>query len=138
MDRILKRLWRVSLTAAMAAMVLQIAPPAAAQDNVADGRRVFAANCAMCHMAVANGHTLLGPNLYGVVGRRAGSVPGFAYSPAMQHAAFDWTPEQIEAFVRHPAQVVPGTRMMFAGLRNPQQVDALVAYLRTLQPPAGQ
>ena len=117
------------------ALLLQVASPASAQD-VAQGHSVFQANCAVCHMATSNGHSMIGPNLWGVVGRRAGSVAGFAYSPAMQHANITWTTAQLAAFVQAPAHAVPGTRMPFAGLHNPQQVAALVAYLGSLHAPA--
>ena len=108
------------------------APGQAAAQDVAQGRTVFQANCALCHMAASNGHSMIGPNLWGVVGRHAGSVAGFAYSPAMQHATITWTADQLSAFVQAPTHVVPGTRMPFAGLHNPQQASALVAYLGSL------
>lgn len=129
------RLLVAGLAATAAVLVFQAPAPAAAQDNVAAGRRVFTTSCALCHMATANGHSMVGPNLYGVVGRRAASAPGFAYSPAMRGAAITWTPAQIEAFVQHPAQVVPGTHMTFAGLRSPEQATAVAAYLNSLAPP---
>jgi cytochrome c len=75
---------------------------------------------------------MIGPNLFGVVGRRAASMAGFAYSPAMQHSGITWSSDQLLAFVQAPAHAVPGTRMPFAGLHNPQQASALVAYLATL------
>ena len=120
----------IALAGALA-LLLQAAGPAAAQD-VAQGHAVFQANCAVCHMATSNGHSMIGPNLWGIVGRQAGSVAGFAYSPAMQHSNITWTAAQLIAFTQAPAHVVPGTRMPFAGLHNPQQVSALVAYLGTL------
>lgn len=96
------------------------------------GRAVFQANCASCHQAVANGHTLIGPNLWGVVGRPAGSVAGFAYSPAMRNSHITWTPARLTAYITAPAATVPGNRMPYAGLHNPAQVTQLVAYLQTL------
>lgn len=121
------------LTALVGALALICAAPAlASAQDAAQGRTVFQANCAVCHMAASNGRSMIGPNLFGVVGRRAGSVAGFAYSPAMQHANMTWTAAQLLAFVQAPAHVMPGTRMPFAGLHNPQQAAALVAYLNTL------
>jgi cytochrome c len=76
---------------------------------------------------------MIGPNLYAVVGRRAGSVAGFAYSSAMQRSGITWSTDQLLAFVQNPAHVVPGTRMPFAGLHNQGQAAALVAYLGTLR-----
>jgi len=112
------------------ALICAIGAPAQAQD-AAQGRTLFQTNCAVCHMAVRNGHALVGPNLFGVVGRRAGSAPGFAYSPAMQHAG-TWTAAQLLAYIQAPARTVPGNRMPFAGLQNRQQAAAVVAYLGTL------
>jgi len=121
------------LIALAAAFALMCAAPAIAfAQDAAQGRTVFQANCAVCHMAAGNGHSMIGPNLWGVVGRRAGSVAGFAYSPALQHANMTWTADQLSAFVQAPTRVVPGTRMPFAGLHNPQQAAALAAYLATL------
>lgn len=102
-----------------------------AQDTT-QGRAAFQANCAVCHQAVSNGRSMIGPNLFGVVGRHAASVAGFVYSPAMQHSGITWTQDQLLAFVQAPAHVVPGTRMPYAGLHNPQQAASLVAYLATL------
>ncbi|MBI3440176.1 MAG: c-type cytochrome [Proteobacteria bacterium] len=120
----------ISLVGAL--FLLGAAPGMALAQDAAQGRAVFQANCAVCHQAVANGHAMVGPNLFGIVGRRAASAAGFAYSPAMQHANLTWTTDQLSAFVQAPTHVVPGTRMPFAGLHNPQQVAALTAYLATL------
>lgn len=137
MDRLLAGTRRLAASCALAvALLVPLAGQAAAQDAVAAGRTVFSANCAVCHMATANGHTMIGPNLYGVVGRRAASVPGFVYSPAMQHSGITWTTAQIEAFTQAPSHVVPGTRMTFAGLHTPQQAAAVAAYLGSLTAPA--
>jgi len=119
------------LIALAAVLTLQMATPAAAQDANA-GHAVFTAQCAVCHMATSNGHALIGPNLFGVVGRHAGSVAGFAYSPAMQHSGITWTSAELLAYVQAPQRVVPGARMPYAGLHNPQQAAALVTYLGTL------
>ncbi len=85
------------------ALILQTAGTTATAQDVAQGRTVFQANCAVCHMALSNGHAMIGPNLWGIVGRRAASVAGFAYSPAMQHANITWTSDQLSAFVQAPA-----------------------------------
>lgn len=132
MDRLLSacRQWLLACVVGGATLT-GAASPAAAQANPNIGRSVFAASCAMCHMAASNGHSLIGPNLYGVVGRRAGTAPNFNYSPALQHAGIVWTPQQLQAYLQAPSRVVPGNRMPFAGLREPQAA-AVVAYLGTL------
>ena len=83
-----------------------LAAPAAAGDAV-KGKATFA-RCAICH-AVQPGVNKLGPSLAGVVGRKAASVPGFAYSPAMKASGIVWTPDQLDAYLAKPSAKVPGT-----------------------------
>lgn len=115
---------------ALAAAMLA-ASPALAGDPV-HGKAVFSAQCAMCHSAQRN-VTLLGPSLFGVVDRKAGSVPGFSYSPAMKAAGFVWTDDKLRAYLPAPRAIVAGTRMTYAGLKNPGQLDDLISYLDTLK-----
>lgn len=76
---------------------------------------------------------MVGPNLFGIVGRRAGSFEGFRYSRPMhekheQH--FVWTLDNLRAYIRNPKDVVPGGSMSYPGLRNEQQMNDLLAYLQ--------
>lgn len=103
-----------------------------AAGNPANGKALFV-RCAVCHKVTSGGGNGIGPNLFGVVGRRAGSVAGFNYSSAMKAAGFAWTDEKLKAYVGKPQAVVPGNRMAFAGIPNPTQADDLVAYLDTLK-----
>jgi len=89
--------------------------------------------CAMCHTATKGGPTILGPNLYGIVGRKSASVSGFAYSGAMKASGITWTSDKLKAYLPSPANLVPGTKMAFAGVKNPAQLDNVVAYLETLK-----
>ena len=98
--------------------------PAAAQD-AAKGKQLFQ-TCAACHSGQPGS---LGPNLKGVVGRRAGSVPGFRYSAAMAKSGLTWTPTTLKAFLQHPQATVPGNRMPFGGFSNPADADAVIKYL---------
>ena len=131
MDRLLTR---ARLPAAVLAAVigLGLALPANAGDP-AKGKGVFAAQCSMCHTDNKGGTTILGPNLYGVVGRKAGTLPGYAYSSGMKAAGFVWTTDQLKTYLPAPRNMVPGTKMSFAGLKNPTQLDDLVAFLDTLK-----
>lgn len=106
-----------------------ISSPAAAAPN---GQAAFEANCAMCHSPKKSGGASIGPHLFGVVGRKAGSLKGFAYSSAMKKANFVWTKEKLEQYISDPQKVVPGNRMPYAGDHNPAQVKAIVNYLATL------
>ncbi len=108
-------------------------PGAAEQDRVAMGRGVFATSCAPCHTASENGANRVGPNLYGIAGKPAASLASFVYSPALRNSGITWTTEQLQAFIQRPTRVVPGTTMTYAGVRDPEQAAAVVAYLESLQ-----
>ena len=100
-----------------------------AQDAV-HGQTIFKA-CAACH---ATDHAnRLGPGLGGIIGRKAGTVPGFGYSDAMKKSDVVWDAKILDAYVESPQQVVPGNRMPYAGLKNPMDRMDLVAYLATLK-----
>jgi cytochrome c len=109
------------------------APPPAAGQDAAAGQRVFN-QCRACHTIDQGGRNLVGPNLHGVVGRRAGFVEGFRYSRPMQEKReqnFAWTEENLRAYIRNPRAVVPGGSMSYPGLRNEQQLNDLIAYLES-------
>jgi len=110
---------------------LAVSGAAAAEPDpalVAQGQRQFL-RCASCH-AIEPGQTgRIGPNLHGVVGRKAGSLPGYAYSAAMKAQTFTWTPAKLDEWLTRPSALVPGTAMAFAGLPRAQDRAALIAYL---------
>ena len=74
----------------------------------------------------------IGPSLFGVVGRKAGTLPGYVYSPAMKAAGWTWDQSEIDHFITDPHALVPGTKMSFPGLKNPQQRSEITSYLATL------
>jgi cytochrome c len=117
----------------LAAGGLLLGLPAAAAGDPAHGKQVFAQQCAMCHSAAKGAAAIIGPTLFGVVGRPAASVPGFNYSSAMKAAGYAWSDDHLRTYLPAPRAVVPGTKMTFAGLKNPAQVDDIVAYLNTLK-----
>jgi cytochrome c len=96
------------------------------------GKGVFT-RCAACHAVNKGGLNGLGPNLFAVVGRKAGAKSDFGYSGAMKNAGFAWTPQKLDAYIAHPAAVVPGNRMAFAGIPNAKDRADLIAYLATLK-----
>jgi cytochrome c len=120
----------MNLAARCLAAALLFAAPALAGGDAAKGAEVFQ-RCAMCHNADEGGGNGLGPNLFGVVGRKAASLPDFPYSPALKASRIVWTDDKLTAWVRGPSKLVPGTRMAFGGLTDPGQIDDLIAYLHS-------
>ncbi len=94
------------------------------------GEAVFKRNCAICH-SVEPGKNRVGPSLAGVVGRHAGSVPGFSYSSANANSGIVWTKEALDEYLVDPQKMVPGTLMIFPGLKNLEDRRAVIAYLAT-------
>ncbi|MEJ8812784.1 c-type cytochrome [Variovorax ureilyticus] len=117
--------------AALATGVLHAAPRAG---DVTAGRAAFAA-CASCHQVGPAARHGFGPRLNGILGRRAGTEPGFAYSPAMRKSGVVWSEQTLAAYIRRPDDVVPGTIMRFSGWSyGDQKLADLFAYLRTFPP----
>jgi cytochrome c len=107
----------------------------AAEARAADadaGARVFKTQCGTCHAVVA-GRNLVGPSLFGVVGRKAGDLPGFRYSAANKGADFVWDEARLDPYLANPKAVIPGTSMLYAGLKNDEQRADVIAYLATLK-----
>jgi cytochrome c len=92
--------------------------------------------CAACHTLTQGGPNRVGPNLYAIVGRPVAAQPGFAYSPALAAAGGRWTYESLDHFLTSPGRAVAGTRMAFAGLRNPRERAHLIAFLARMTPNA--
>lgn len=106
-------------------------PPGAAEEKVERGRALYAA-CAACH--TAGGAAQLGPELRGVLNRRAASVPGFPYSRALRRSGLTWDEGTLDRFIADPQALVPGNTMPYAGEPDPAARAALLAYLKTLRP----
>jgi cytochrome c len=99
--------------------------------NVDAGRDVFK-KCAACHSANKGGENRVGPNMWGIIGRKPGQHPGFAYSEALKSQGGDWTFGRFAAYIWDPKGFIPGNKMAFAGIQDKQDLVDLIAYTRTL------
>lgn len=97
--------------------------------NATNGQRIFG-QCRTCHV-VEPGVNRVGPSLHGIIGRTAGSVPGFNYSAANKGSGVTWTEEVLFEYLENPREFMPGTRMAFVGLKKPQDRADVIAYLKT-------
>ena len=93
------------------------------------GSKVFV-QCKACHVTTP-GVNRIGPSLHAVVGRKAGIEPKFVYSAANKNSGITWTEAKLFEYLEAPRTVVPGTKMSFAGLKNPQDRANVIAYLKT-------
>jgi cytochrome c len=121
------------LALSLCASLIVLAAPAARAQDAAAGQRVFN-QCRACHVIENNGRNGVGPNLHGVVGRRAASIPNFRYSANMRslgEGGLVWTPENLDRYLRNPKDLVPQGIMSFAGIRDDQQRADVIAYLQT-------
>jgi cytochrome c len=100
---------------------------ASLKGDAAKGETSFG-KCIACH-SVEPGHNGLGPSLHGVVGRKAGSADGYIYSEANKASGLTWTGDELFTYLKNPRAVVPGTKMSFAGLPDPQDRADVIAYL---------
>ncbi len=107
-----------------------LATPARAQDAGA-GKMIFMTHCGICH-TVQPGSNRIGPSLFGVVGRKAGTVPDFNYSAANKSSGLTWDTATLDRYINDPRGVVPGTTMSYGGIQDPAQRATLIAYLATL------
>jgi cytochrome c len=115
----------------MAGLLLAGSTTAALAADPAAGEKIFKTQCGICH-AVAAGENRIGPTLFGVVGRRAGSVPGFNYTADHKKLDITWEAANLDKYLTNPRAMVPDTSMIYAGLKNDGERTDLVAYLETL------
>jgi cytochrome c len=121
---------RIKLSGILSGVVLlSTALPAQAQGvgDAQSGAQVFA-QCKICHSLEA-GKNMVGPSLHGLIGRKAGSVVGYAYSPAMKNSNVTWTDDTLSKYLSDPKAFIPGDKMAFAGINDPTKLGDLLAYL---------
>ncbi|HTV34531.1 MAG TPA: cytochrome c family protein [Methylocella sp.] len=116
----------VSLVAA-AAWAGSIA--AAFAGDATAGETVFNAKCKVCHKIGEGATNFVGPELNGLIGRKTGSVPDYSYSDANKDSGITWDEAKLNDYLKNPKAVIPGTKMIFAGLPKEADRDNLIAYL---------
>ena len=124
--------------AALVGAASLLASPAFAAGDAAHGAQIFKGTCGVCHLAqphpaMSDLAMRIGPNLWGVVGRKAGTAPHFRYSAAMMQSGIVWTPEKLRPYINAPQTTIPNIRMSFQGLKNLKDVDDVIAYLQTFK-----
>jgi cytochrome c len=112
-----------------AGLLFALDASAAVAADLDHGKQVFQA-CAACH---SDKPDALGPNLAGVIGRKAGAREDFRYSSAMMRAGFNWDAGNLRQYLADPQAKVKGNRMPFSGLNDPKDVDDVIAYIETLK-----
>ena len=123
-------MYRTVVIAAVCAIYLTPSPSSSA--DVESGQLVFNNACRTCH-TTNKGDNRLGPHLYKIVGRKAGSLPNYAYSSAMKGADFIWDEAKLNRFIANPDEMVPGNSMKpYGGLASAEDRDKVIAFLRSL------
>lgn len=124
--------FRAALMVASLASVVALFSCGALAADAVHGQAVFKAHCALCH-SVQPGKEMLGPSLFGIIGRPSCADPQFHYSHTNCAANLAWTEPTLDKYVAPPTSVFPGTRMPFRGLPDPVIRADLLAYLATLK-----
>lgn len=116
----------------LSAMITMLPSPALSEEVSAQS---FNNACRTCH-TIREGDNRLGPNLHAILGRKAGSLPGYSFSSAMKNADFVWDEDKLDRFIAHPDEVVPNNRMKpFGGLASADERAKIIAFLRSTTRP---
>ena len=99
-----------------------------AQDAAA-GEKVFAV-CKACHQIGENAKNAVGPVLNGIIGRKSGSIAGYSYSAANENSGITWDEATFREYIKDPKAKIPGTKMIYAGLKDEQKISDLIAFLK--------
>ena len=118
-----------TLGGAVTVALVLAAGSALAEGNETRGERLFNQQCKACHTLDQGGHNLVGPNLHGLFGRKAGSAD-YQYSDAMKKSGITWDEKTLAEYLKDPKGKVPNTKMTYIGLRQAQQVEDMIAFLK--------
>lgn len=121
------------LATLFAVTVLTAGAAHAEEGYVKAGKVLFETHCRICH-ADDLAKKSYGPPLVGVIGRKAGSYPGFTYSDAMKGAGFTWTEQAVKAWMADNTAMLPGTKMRHVGVTDPGEQELIISYLKSIAP----
>jgi cytochrome c len=113
------------------ACLLPVVAQSAVAADVEAGKEVFK-KCALCHTNEPEKNKV-GPSLFGIVGRKSASLTNYNYSDAMKNFKHTWTPQTLDIYLTNPHAEVPGTKMIFPGIKDKTERENLIAYLETLK-----
>lgn len=114
----------------LAVAMVAAMPVAASAADAEAGKAVFN-KCKVCHQVGAGAKNAVGPNLTGVIGRKAGTMEGFNYSDAMKNSGKTWDEATFKNYIADPKAAVPGNKMVFMGLKDAADIDNLLAFLQS-------
>jgi cytochrome c len=124
---------RVGFGAALVAALVAATAAGAAAEDLDNGKSVFN-KCRACHQVGENAKNMVGPVLNGLLGRKAGTIEGYNYSEANKTSGITWDEATFKEYIKNPKAKIPNTKMVFAGLTDPQDIDDLLAYLKQFGP----
>ncbi len=119
--------------AVLASIALAASTAAASAQDVAAGEQSFK-KCLPCHSVGEGAKNKVGPELNGLDGRKAGATDGFNYTEGNKNSGITWNESVFKEYIKDPRAKIPGTKMVFAGIKNDQEVNDLWAYLKQFGP----
>ena len=116
-------------TAVLVTLPLSLLPEASVAQDAASGEKVFTA-CKACHQIGEGAKNAVGPLLNGLFGRKSGTIEGYSYTAANKNSGITWDEAAFRDYIKDPKAKIPGTKMVYVGLKDEQKVNDLVAYLK--------